>query len=111
MRQLLLALKKGLEADLTVEHGGRRIHFRADGLSVTVLAPSLPALFHFGLLLWPVRKWAPAQARIVGNTVVVSAPDVPIPLAARYAWENFPTCNLSNGAGLPASPFRTDEWK
>ncbi len=57
------------------------------------------------------RKWAPAQARLVGNTIVVSAPDVPSPVAARYAWENFPTCNLYNGAGLPASPFRTDNWK
>ncbi len=57
------------------------------------------------------RKWAPAQARLVDNTLVVSAPDVPAPLAARYAWENFPTCNLYNGAGLPASPFRTDVWK
>ena len=57
------------------------------------------------------RKWAPAQARLVGNTVVISAPEVPAPVAARYAWENFPTCNLYNGAGLPASPFRTDDWK
>jgi hypothetical protein len=57
------------------------------------------------------RRWSPAQARLVGNTVVISAPDVPAPVAARYAWENFPTCNLYNGAGLPASPFRTDDWK
>jgi sialate O-acetylesterase len=57
------------------------------------------------------RTWAPAQARLVGNTVVISAPDVAAPVAARYAWENFPTCNLYNGAGLPASPFRTDDWK
>ena len=57
------------------------------------------------------RTWAPAQARLVGNTVVISAPDVAAPVAARHAWENFPTCNLYNGAGLPASPFRTDDWK
>lgn len=57
------------------------------------------------------RTWVPATARIVGNTVVVSAPGVAKPVAARYAWENFPTCNLANGAGLPASPFRTDDWK
>jgi len=57
------------------------------------------------------RKWAAAQARIEGSTIVVSAPDVPAPVAARYAWENFPACNLYNGAGLPASPFRTDDWK
>jgi len=57
------------------------------------------------------RQWKPARARIVGETVVVSSPDVAAPVAARYAWENWPTCNLFNGAGLPASPFRTDDWK
>ncbi len=57
------------------------------------------------------RQWQPALARIEGGTVVVSNPEVPQPVAARYAWENFPACNLYNGAGLPASPFRTDEWK
>ncbi len=57
------------------------------------------------------RQWKPAAARIVGDTVVVSSPQVSAPVAARYAWENWPTCNLTNGAGLPASPFRTDDWK
>ncbi len=57
------------------------------------------------------HQWSPAQARIVGDTVVVTSPSVAAPLAARYAWENFPTCNLFNAAGLPASPFRTDDWK
>ena len=55
--------------------------------------------------------WKPANARIEGNTVVVSSPEVTAPLSARYAWENFPISNLYNGAGLPASPFRTDDWK
>jgi len=53
------------------------------------------------------QQWRPAQARIEGNSVVVSSPEVPRPVAARYAWENFPRCNLYNGAGLPASPFQT----
>jgi len=57
------------------------------------------------------RQWQPAQARIEGNRVVVSHPDVRAPMAVRYAWENFPQCNLYNGAGLPATPFRTDTWK
>ena len=57
------------------------------------------------------RQWKPAAARIEGETVVVSSPEVTSPVAARYAWENFPRCNLYNGAGLPASPFRTDDWK
>lgn len=57
------------------------------------------------------RQWKAAQARIVGDTIVVSSAEVPRPRAVRYAWENFPTCNLYNGAGLPATPFRTDDWK
>ncbi len=57
------------------------------------------------------KQWKPAQARIEGDKVIVSNADVKSPVAARYAWENWPTCNLYNGAGLPASPFRTDDWK
>lgn len=49
-----------------------------------------------------------AQARIEGHKVVVWSPDVPEPVAVRYAWANNPACNLYNGAGLPAVPFRTD---
>jgi sialate O-acetylesterase len=57
------------------------------------------------------KQWKPANARINGDKVIVSSPDVKQPAAVRYAWENFPACNLYNGAGLPASPFRTDDWK
>ena len=50
-------------------------------------------------------KFHPAQAEIVGDTVIVTAPEVPAPTAVRYAWANNPECNLFNQAGLPASPF------
>ena len=56
------------------------------------------------------KQWKPATARIEGDKVVVSSADVPKPVAARYAWADNPDCNLFNGAGLPASPFRTDHW-
>ncbi len=56
------------------------------------------------------RKWVWADARIEGDTVVVSSPKVPQPVAVRYAWADNPDCNLYNKAGLPASPFRTDTW-
>ena len=56
------------------------------------------------------RIWHWADARIEGNTVVVSSPDVPQPLAVRYAWSINPVCNLYNSEGLPAWPFRTDDW-
>jgi sialate O-acetylesterase len=57
------------------------------------------------------RKFVSAAAKIDGEKVIVSSPDVADPVAVRYGWENNPTCNLYNGAGLPASPFRTDDWK
>lgn len=58
------------------------------------------------------RKWHPAKAVIEGKaTVVVSSPEVKKPVAVRYAWENNPVATLFNGAGLPASPFRTDTWE
>jgi carbohydrate esterase-like sialic acid-specific acetylesterase len=57
------------------------------------------------------RQWKPARARIEGKTVVVSHPDIGKPVAVRYAWASNPDCNLFNGAGLPASPFRTDDWQ
>jgi sialate O-acetylesterase len=53
--------------------------------------------------------WKPATARIDGTAVIVSSPEIEKPVSVRYAWENFPECNLFNGAGLPASPFRTDK--
>ncbi len=56
------------------------------------------------------RKWYWADARIEGNTVVVSSPSVLDPKAVRYAWQSNPEATLFNGAGLPAAPFRTDTW-
>ena len=53
------------------------------------------------------QKWVWATAKIEGNTVIVWSPAVPKPVAVRYAWADNPTCNLYNGAGLPASPFQT----
>ncbi len=54
------------------------------------------------------KKYVWADAAIVGETVVVSSPQVPQPVAVRYAWADNPVCNLYNKAGLPAVPFRTD---
>jgi hypothetical protein len=56
------------------------------------------------------QKWVWAKARINGDQVIVSSPEVKSPVAVRYAWADNPDCNLFNGAGLPASPFRTDRW-
>jgi sialate O-acetylesterase len=52
------------------------------------------------------KKFVWADARIDGDTVIVSAPEVRKPMAVRYAWDINPVCNLYNQAGLPAVPFR-----
>lgn len=52
-----------------------------------------------------------AKAVIEDETVIVSSPNVPKPVAVRYAWADNPLCNLYNQEGLPASPFRTDDWR
>jgi len=56
------------------------------------------------------RKFFPAVTRIDRDTVIVSSRDVKAPVAVRYAWTNAPDANLFNGAGLPAAPFRSDDW-
>jgi hypothetical protein len=57
------------------------------------------------------KQWNPAAAKIEGDHVVVSAPEGVKPVAVRYAWGSNAPFSLYNGAGLPASPFRTDNWE
>jgi len=56
------------------------------------------------------QKFQPAEAKIDGDAVVVSAAAVKSPKAVRYAWDGNPPVNLANAAGLPLVPFRTDTW-
>ena len=56
------------------------------------------------------RKWVNARAAIRGDRVIVSSPQVSHPVAVRYGWANYPVVNLGNKEGLPASPFRTDDF-
>ena len=57
------------------------------------------------------QHFYPATARIAGETIVVSAPEVAKPKAVRYAWaDDAGTSNLFNVDGFPAVPFRTDNW-
>lgn len=57
------------------------------------------------------QKFHWAKATIQGNKVIVSSDEVASPVAVRYAWSNNPPSTLYNGADLPASPFKTDNWK
>lgn len=89
-----------------IEEGRIRIEFEfSEGLNTPENA-DLSGFYIAG----PDHEFHKAVARIEGNTVVVSSDDVPFPVAVRYGWANNPVCNLYNGAGLPASPFRTDCW-
>jgi sialate O-acetylesterase len=57
------------------------------------------------------RRFHPARAEISGDRVIVSSDAIAQPKAVRYAWSDNPEdADLINGEGLPASPFRTDEW-
>jgi sialate O-acetylesterase len=56
------------------------------------------------------RVWRWATAEIQGTSVRVSHPDVAKPVAVRHGWSDYPVVNLANGDGLPASPFRTDDF-
>ncbi|ANI88322.1 hypothetical protein A9P82_02785 [Arachidicoccus ginsenosidimutans] len=57
------------------------------------------------------KKFAPANAIIKGNTVIVFSDEIKNPVAVRYGWADDPQgINLYNKESLPASPFRTDNW-
>ncbi len=90
---------------MTVEGSAIRLEFVfAKGLRSLNGLP----LKHF-VIAGADRKYFPASARIEGDTVVVSSPQVAEPVAVRYAFFNNPEgCNFSNISGLPAMPFRTD---
>jgi sialate O-acetylesterase len=91
---------------MTVENGAVRVKFsHAAGL-----------MAKGGALKWfqvagADERFVDAEAKVEGETVVVSSPEVVRPVAVRYAWGDYPDgANLYNGAGLPAAPFRTDGW-
>jgi sialate O-acetylesterase len=56
------------------------------------------------------KKFVNAEAKIEGDKVIVSASGVTKPVAVRYGWANYPVVNLENKEGIPASPFRTDDF-
>lgn len=91
----------------TIENGKIRITFKP---SESPLKISEGTVLKGFAIAGPDKIFHWAKAVIDGNDVVVSAPEVAFPIAVRYAWADNPLCNLTNEAGLPASPFRTDDW-
>ena len=97
-----------LYQSMAVEGDKIRIRFADTGSGLEARGDSGPLV---GFAIAGADKqfhWA--QATIDGSSVIVSSPDVPAPVAVRYAWGDSPRCNLFNKEGLPASPFRTDDW-
>ncbi|MFV1958501.1 MAG: sialate O-acetylesterase, partial [Planctomycetota bacterium] len=87
---------------------GRTIRIRFDHVGKSLAAHGGP-LRGF-TIAGKDRRFHPAQARIEGDEVVVTSPEVAHPVAVRYGWADNPDTNLYNAADLPASPFRTDDW-
>lgn len=56
------------------------------------------------------KNFVPAEAKIDGNTVIVSAREVKSPVAVRFSFSNAAIGNLFSREGLPVAPFRTDNW-
>lgn len=56
------------------------------------------------------RVFHPALASLDGRSLLASSSQVIVPVAVRYAWSNSPVANLYNAEGLPAAPFRSDNW-
>lgn len=88
---------KGSEIVVTFVHANEGLVLKAAATSGFVIAGA-------------DKVWHPAEARIEGTTIILSSKAVTQPLAARYAWAEMPDVTLWNGAGLPASQFRTDDW-
>jgi sialate O-acetylesterase len=89
--------KEGNAVRISFDHVGGGLVVKGDELKGFVIAGA-------------DKKFAWANAKVVGNDVVVQADGVADPVAVRYGWADNPPCNLYNQEGLPAVPFRTDDW-
>jgi sialate O-acetylesterase len=116
-RLALIALANAYSRKL--EYSGPRFSFmRIEGNSIRIHFTHVDGglVAKDGPLKWfqiagADQHFVDADAAIDGDTVVVKSASVAAPVAVRYAWANYPLgCNLYNAAGLPAAPFRTDEW-
>lgn len=57
------------------------------------------------------KKFVQAQGKVTGpNTIELWNDSIENPVAVRYAWADNPVCNMYSNAGLPMTPFRTDDW-
>ena len=92
---------------VTVNQGKAEISFSSTGKGLEARGGDLNGFAVAG----PDGKFVWAKAEIAGDKVIVSNPQVTHPMSVRYGWADFPVVNLYNKDGLPALPFRTDDWK
>jgi sialate O-acetylesterase len=97
-------LYKGMKVE------GDRIRIAFDHVGGGLASRDGQPLTHF-TLAGEDQQFEPATAVIEGNTVVVRSEKVARPVAVRFAWHETAEPNLMNQEGLPASLFRTDDWK
>jgi sialate O-acetylesterase len=89
---------------------GNKIRIRFQHIGGGLVAKEGKPLTHFEIA-GADEKFVPAMVTIDGATVVVSSDQVEKPVAVRFAWTDTAEPNLFNQEGLPASPFRTDNFK
>jgi sialate O-acetylesterase len=95
-------------SSITVSRGKITIHFTHIGGGLITQDALAPKGF---AIAGSDRKWYWGDAHIVGDTIVVSSPNVTTPAAVRYAWAGGPTGNVASRDGLPMFPFRTDQFR
>lgn len=89
---------------MKMEGGRLRLYF--DGVGSGLSSGGKP--LQYFEVAGPDKKFFPAQAEIDGDTVVVSSPEVPRPVAVRYAWGDTDGSSLSNLEGLPTACFQDE---
>jgi sialate O-acetylesterase len=93
--------------EMKIEGGSIRVRFDHIGTGLTTRDGKAPTLFE---IAGEDRKFIAANAVIEGDALLVSHPAVSKPVAVRFAWSETSQPNLMNKEGLPARPFRTDNW-
>ena len=119
IRHAYLALKEVYGKDI-VASGPRYLNQKIEGNKIVLnfdstgsgMMPAKPGKLDAFAIAGADKKWHWADTEIAGNKVIVSSKDVPTPVAVRYAWAMNPSQRnlLYNKEGIPASPFRTDNW-
>lgn len=92
---------------MSIEGGSIRVKFDHAGAGLTTRDGSAPTFLQ---IAGENRKFVAAEAVIEGDSVLVHSPATANPVAVRFAWSEDARPNLVNKEGLPACPFRTDDW-